>query len=134
MKRDSCSACVAEDAIALKRPHGGRRRSLVLGLFALGAAIGLAATLYGPAKNRYLAHVLTSAQTPAQELEAFYLVHQWGGIYHVRYYNSDGLEVLPYQSGFGTVRKVVVQWHGFLGVTATRSVLDTNNLRQLTAP
>lgn len=92
--------------------------------------LAVAAVAYfsaGPIRIAYLAHRLSNADTPAEELTACRQLNAWEYWYSVEAFDETGAKLMPHKTGvFGNVTSVRIVFRN--GTPVERHILNRDSL------
>ena len=104
-----------------------RTRNVVTVTIILFTLLTLAYLSIGPIRSAYVAHRISSASTPEEELAACRLLNTWEYWYSVSAFDSLGSEIKPHQTGnYDAVESVAIVLQN--GTSIKRQILNRDSL------
>ena len=104
-----------------------RTRNVVTVTIILFTLLTLAYLSIGPIRSAYVAHRISSASTPGEELSACRLLNAWEYWYSVSAFDSLGSEIKPHQTGnYDAVESVAIVLQN--GTSIKRQILNRDSL------
>ena len=104
-----------------------RTRNVVTVTIVVVALLAVAYLSIGPIRAAYIAHRISSASTPSEELAACQLLNAWEYWYSVSAFDSFGSEIKPHQTGnYDAVESVAIVLQN--GTSIKRQILNRDSL------